>query len=388
MIARFISILPLLLACLVSPPDAWALETRIGEGDDSRVVVPADEVVDDNLLITGDSIVIQGVVTGNLIAAGRHIEFGGQVQGDAVVAAAEIDASGQVGGNWLSFSRDFDSSADVAGSLVVFAETIDFAGSVEDDFAGFASRVTLAGPVGADAFLFTAAAEASSSVGRNLNAWANRVALDPSAFVEGDVIARVRDSEALDVHPDAEVGGTVRTVLREEEPEANRYLQPSFYLGRLVSFAAAWLTGCVLFWLAPAWLVWMPRSPREVAVAGGVGFLVLVATPVAGLIAAISVIGLPLGLGALAAWGAGLYAAKIIVAIPVGAAFARKVAPSDFRSLAAALAVGLAVYFVLGLVPLVGGLLSFLVVLIGLGAAAIQARERWRADSQSGGAHP
>jgi len=374
MITRWIP--PLLLASvgLAFPTNAVALETRLGEGDDSRVVLRADEVVDDNLLITGDTVVLEGVVTGNLVTAARRIEFRGEVHGDVLAAAAEIEAAGQVGGNWLSFSRDFASSVEVARSLAAFAETIDLSGSVEDDLAAFASRLKLAGPVGADAFLFSGDAEAGSPIGRDLNVWANRVTLNSGAAVDGDLIARVGDSEALEVDPEAEVAGSVRTILPDDEPETSRYLQPGFYLGRLVSFLAAWLTGCFLFWLAPGRLVWRPGSRRDVAVAGGVGFLVLVATPVAALIALISVIGLPLGLGTLAVWGAALYAAKIIVAIPVGAAVVGKVAPGDFRALAAALAVGLAIYFLLRLIPFVGGLLAFLVLLVGLGAAVGQAR--------------
>lgn len=381
MIARSVPAQWLILAALALAPNAGALETRIGEDDDSRVVLRADEVVEDNLLITGDTVVLEGAVTGNLIAAARRIEFRGEVQGDLLTAAAEIEAEGRVGGNWLSFSRDFVSSAEVARSLAAFAETVEFSGSVEDDFAGFASRVTLAGPVGVDAFLFAGDAEARSTVGRDLKAWANRVTLDPPAAVEGDLIARVATSDSVVVHPDAEVGGSIQTVLPDDQPETSRYLQPSFYLGLLVSFLAAWLTGCVLFWLAPGWLVWTPGSPRDVALAGGVGFLVLVATPVAAVLALISVIGLPLGLGTLAAWGAALYVAKIIVAIPVGAAVAGKAAPGDFRGAASALAFGLAVYFLLRLIPFIGGLLAFIVVLVGLGAAVNQARARMTAAS-------
>lgn len=366
---------------------AWslaALETRRGQGEDSRVVLASNEIVEDNLLITGDTVVVNGVVTGNLIALGRIIELRGEVHGDVLTASAETMSSGRIGGNWVSFSRTFTSSATVDRSLAAFAETVESTGEVGDDLAAFASKLALMGPVGKDAYLFASDAEALSNIGRDLNIWAGASTVGPEASVGGDVIARVGDPEDLTVDPGSTVAGDVRTLLHESEEEVSRYARFDFYIGLLLSIMAALVTGLILYWLAPGLLEWRPDSPQSVALTGGVGFLVLVAAPVASVLAMVTVIGLPVGLITLALWASLLYLAKVAVAIPVGAALLHKERPAeDLRAFLACLALGLALFALLRLIPYLGGLLAFAVALVGMGALAIQGRNLWRASQRT-----
>ncbi len=91
---------PLILALLfsilllwLSLPPALAGEIR---GD--RVIhIRADEVVDDDLLVAGEEIIIEGVIKGDLMAAGRIIKVNGQVEGDLLAGAQIVIINGEVG---------------------------------------------------------------------------------------------------------------------------------------------------------------------------------------------------------------------------------------------------------------------------------------------------
>ncbi len=79
-------------------------------------------------------------------------------------------------------------------------------------------------------------------------------------------------------------------------------------------------------------------------------------------------IGLPVGLTALTLWVAAIYWAKIAIAPAIAALLLRKDIASDMGSFAGALALGLAVFWFLRLIPGVGLVVSFLVAIVGLGA--------------------
>ncbi len=99
--------------------------------------------------------------------------------------------------------------------------------------------------------------------------------------------------------------------------------------------------------------------------AGGIGFITLVTVPVAFIILAVTIIGLPVALLSLALWGAGLYLAKIVVAEFVG----RSLLKNPKCDLVAGRTRPVVVFAVN--LPWIGGLINFLLILLGLGAIAI-----------------
>jgi hypothetical protein len=88
-------------------------------------------------------------------------------------------------------------------------------------------------------------------------------------------------------------------------------------------------------------------------------------------------IGIPLALLALAAWLAGLYLAKIVLAALVGQAIRRSPGGGTL-SFALDLLIGLSIVFVAINLPHLGGWINFLAILLGLGLAFIQLRSRWQ----------
>ena len=100
-----------------------------------------------------------------------------------------------------------------------------------------------------------------------------------------------------------------------------------------------------------------------------VGLGVLVAGPVAVLLAAVTLVGLPLALIGLAAYLLGLYAAKIVVGLFLGRALLGDRGP-DTRASLRALVVGVLLLTVASEIPLAGPVVGAVVMTLGLGALA------------------
>ena len=138
----------------------------------------------------------------------------------------------------------------------------------------------------------------------------------------------------------------------------------SYYVWQIVRIIAAFVTGLLLFRLLPALVPTHIHSGMDWLKAGGIGFITLVTVPVAFIILAVTIIGLPVALLSLALWGAGIYLSKIVVAEFVGRSILKT------RS-AISLLAGLVLVVVAVNLPWIGGLINFLLILLGLGALAV-----------------
>lgn len=99
----------------VSLSSLGATDFRAGD----TVVVPAGEVIDDDLYAAGETIRIDGTVRGDLITGGRMVTVNGTVEGDLMSGAQAVVVNGRVGddvriaGMTLQIGRDASIGDDV-----------------------------------------------------------------------------------------------------------------------------------------------------------------------------------------------------------------------------------------------------------------------------------
>lgn len=366
---RASSALLALMFALGPVSSARALEARKGP----HASVAANETVDDSLLASGDTVTIDGVVTGNLVAAGRRITVRGTVKGDVICWGQTIDLDGTVEGNVYCAGQTTNLRGSVSRSVISCGQRIlvPAGGRVEGDLLVFGGETGVEGGVGRDVSAFAGVADVRGSVGRHLTAHVGRLNLLAPATVGGDLTAHVKKKEDVQIASGVTISGRSETkVSRAKSP----YRRPGFYLWKAVGLLAALITGLFLVWWHPG--LFAPGgmgTGKAVLQRLGVGFLALVATPIAVAIAALTLIGLPLALLGLALWLFGLYAAKILVAGAIGQRLLPTPAGLTGR-FAQALLLGLVIVLVVVNLPYVGGLLGSLVMLVGLGMAVSQ----WR----------
>src|SRR6185503_4424041 len=154
--------------------------------------------------------------------------------------------------------------------------------------------------------------EVEGSVGKDAYAAAITVNVLPTARIGGKFVARVSQAQRVHVDPGAMIAGT--TDIRGMRPAPSRYSTLSFYVWQVIWMSAAFLAGLVLFRLVPALSRVSLETSHDLLLSAGVGFLTIVAPPIAALLAIITLVGLPLGLFTLALWIAAGYFAKIVIA--------------------------------------------------------------------------
>jgi cytoskeletal protein CcmA (bactofilin family) len=299
------------------------------------VVVEEGETVTDGLQASAGTVVVRGTVEGDLEAfAGTvEIEESGTVTGDVRGFAGSVRIAGRVGGD-----------AELAGGSIVIATPGIVAGNVE----GAAGSFTLDGTV-----------QGTARVG------AGSISLGPEAVIEGDL---VYDGD-LDRAEGSAVGGEVR-----QDPNLGVMLGlPSIasWMVTVYSVLVTLLVGALLLLALPGTTAVVANetanSPLRTL---GLGFIVFVGVPLAIVVLFLTVVGIPIALVVLFLYALLLWLAFVWGQYAVGAWL---LALGDREHRWMALVVGVLAVFLLGLVPILGDIVSFVVLLLGLGGVAVAA---------------
>ena len=115
----------------------------------------------------------------------------------------------------------------------------------------------------------------------------------------------------------------------------------------------------------------------------GWGAIILVATPIAALIVCVTIIGLPLGLIALALYTIAIYLTQLFVGLLIGQLIIGAFRGVETRAaLVGAIALGFAILSLLKLIPFVGFFIGLAAILFGLGAILVSER-KLRAEAKN-----
>lgn len=329
------------VALAVVPAGVAAQETRAG----GSVVVEADETTGD-LEAFGGQVEIRGTVDGDLTAFAGNVVVAGNVTGDVETAAGNVLITGRVDGN-----------VSAGGGNVELAES----GSVGGTFEAGAASVRIAGGVGGDA-----------RVG------ADTITVGETASIGGDL----EYDGSLDVADGAQIQGeTIQNDDLQVGAEPGPFV-PGWLFG-IYAVVVNLLVGALLLLVFPTFsrrLVDRTTDrPVRTAVAG---LVALVVVPILLVLVALTVVGIPIAiagfvLSLILAWIASIYGRYVL------GAWLLSLADSANRWLALLLGVLLAAVVVR--IPLVGGLVDFALLVVGLGALALGLYRAYRESRGSSG---
>jgi cytoskeletal protein CcmA (bactofilin family) len=380
-----------LTAIIIFSAPAGAADVRQGQ----TLVIPADEVVNDDLYLFGSGITINGTVNGDVIAFGDRININGPIIGNFNGASNYITVDGDVRGSLRAAASSIYVDGKIGGDLVAAASQIDVtgAGSVGRDFLPAAAMVNVSGPVGKDIRGSAGDFVIGNSVGGNVNIECNTLQLEPSASISGDLTYKSK----LDAtrSEGAKVAGKIDHIV-PPPPESSTTGQSAGRVAGLTAsgivlffviliiiialfkYVAMLLTGIIFILMArkhlPGLIETLKNKPWPCL---GYGALFFVLVPIAVVVAFMLIIAIPLGLIGLAVWVLAVYLGSIFIALFIGKWMLRQGA--DNTAVGAnigALALGLLVLFIVSVIPFIGCLSDLVVVLFGLGAFILFIRSK------------
>ncbi len=424
----FVCVLVLALA-LAGPAAAFDGRSQeiitIGEG----------EVVNDDLILFGNEIVVNGTVNGDLLAFANNVTVNGTINGSVLLVARVATLNAPVSGSLYGGAATLalGPKATVGRNLYYGAYSIEAtAGSlVKRDAALAAYQVVLNGELSGDARLAAAALELNGTVGGNVTAavgdpssqgmryWSPSQqmqdlpsALQPglrvssSAHVGGKLTYTSRAEQAAAIAIQPEGGVLFHLEEPSKQPEAQvsvradtgRWLW-SWLIGRVREFLTLAILGALVLWKLPTTLKTVAESARAkplpalgwglvVILVASVGVVVvglailamallLALVTLGGLVGPVLGIGMPaLGLASGLCSVLVTYGSKLVVAYLLGTLIVKGLLPSKAGDRRLELILGLVVYLLVRAIPIVGWLFGALVTLVGVGAMWLAYQER------------
>ncbi len=351
------------LGAVTMPAPVSALEIR---RDENNVTIAATETINDTLIVAAETISIEGTVTGDVIAAGATIDISGSVGGNLITFAETVNVRGEVGGLALGAASSYNlNAATVGGDLWAAGDSIrvDRDSRVSRNATLAGQNTVIEGSVVNDVTAFSESVEINGGIGQDLEAFAGRVRLLGDAHIAGDLRFRSADEDRLFRAEGARIDGEVEYVgLPEEFREQNPYTTVQFYLWQIARLIAAFLVGVALFWLVPGLQKLSIGAGIDGLKSAGIGFLTIISVPIMAVLVGITLVGLPFSFFGVAALLTGVYLAKIVVAGVLGRMlFAEGTRP------VLSLLVGISIVIVAVNLPFIGGIVNFLLTIIGLG---------------------
>ncbi len=179
---KSLSLLLLVLLALGLTTPAYAFDGRGG----NQVVIPAGQVINDDLYVGANEFVLDGTVNGDVVSGAQIITVNGQIQGNLIAVAETVVINGSVGGTVLA-----------AGSILYVGDKAQVGKDMVS--AGYSIEARKGSTVARDAVLGALQILLEGDVGRNVMAGANGLEMDGT--VGGNVKAAVSDATETQTAP-------------------------------------------------------------------------------------------------------------------------------------------------------------------------------------------
>lgn len=413
---HLLSSLVLVLAALLALPRS-AQAQRIGAGD----TIPAGQVVENDVLLTGTDVTVDGTVLGDVIALGTTVTVNGSIEGSLIAAGATGTVNGQIGG-----------SVYLAGRTLVLGPSADVQGNVH--FVGLLLDSRAGSQVARDLVVGTVRAQISGEIGRALRAlilvlnFDGRIGHSVSGEMPQSEPGAAPASGSPLQAPGASMPGSrllyvslgpgkapgdatlaraslfpVR-LLAQEEPRTVAGILPEWLVIRLGEFVALLLVGGLALWLAPGPLGLLSTKLRTRPLPslgyGLVGLAIFANAIAIAILLGVMILFIGIWLGGVSLWSLAFlfwgmaystllfvlsafalsvfFGTKVIVAYLAGGLILGRLAPSVARYRFLLLLLGAVLYILLRSIPTVGWVLELLIVIFGLGAIWVAWRDRRR----------
>jgi len=390
--------------------------------------IPSTQQVDNEAVLTGDQVTIDGTVNGNVLAVGTDININGSVQGSLIAIGQRVTLNGSVGGSIYSAALEMN-----LGPSAVVNQNVFFVGmSLVSDQGSVVRRDLYAGTLGA---------QLSGTISRNTNA-----VIGPVNLIQ-NLIDALGGSLSLPAPRSQTPGGSQSAEPADYRPIASIFpinwngkftqdLQAPIVVGpirspfmvpqyrsidtgdifyqiettpvvtwmaaRVREFFTIALIGLVAIWLFPTLFYrGFENLRKKPLAAAGYGSLELIlALNLAGviglLILIVSIVGLWLGprttwalswvIWGLTFFGAGLaltvlwvfvfFISKAIAAYSGVMLFLGRVSPAAARHRIIPLLIGLFLYVLIASIPMIGFVVEIIAIALGLGATWLAYRNR------------
>jgi hypothetical protein len=314
---------------------------------------------------------LQNTSSGNVFGGGNNFQINQDVQGDLVLAGSELEINGNIVHDFIGAGGELTVNGNVSGNIIAAGGTVNVNGNVDGDVVAFGGQILLArdSVVKGDILLGGGEITLDGIVNGNGNISTGTLYTGDNFKLKGDLKLKAENypSKLKD-----QVEGNLNITTRDN----TKYQATETSKGSNIFTFIAWLLmslalGLVLIYIFPGFMSRLKEiigdSPLKT---GLLGLLVLIFLPILAIILLITFFGLSLSILLILLLALGLLIATIPVKLLVGEIIYNKIFKKEAGKLVYYL-IGAIIFAIVYEIPLLGGIIRFIALLIGLGAIVV-----------------
>ena len=339
----------------------------------TNIILPEGFVLDNIYWAAGDNINLKAQFKDDLYLAGVNVEMSGPVEGDVIIAGSNIIINSEIKGN-----------------LRVLGGTVIIKGKVDKNVSVAGGTITLASEseVGKNLLVAGGNVEIDGKIDKNLYVSAGNLVLNGEilgstyATIEpkGNIVLNSQTNihgnleytaqQLAEIKSGAKVGNEEKFTQWKIEPKEplkekfNFFFLTCWLAGLLGSLAV----GLLLIFVFKNFTVKVQKElDKNIIITILKGLVYLIVTPIALIILAVTIIGLPLALILGALFLIAIYLSKIFVSIYLGERVIAVLNKKIEVPLVWKMILGLAIIYLLCLIPYFGWFIKLVITLWGIG---------------------
>lgn len=340
---KIFSILVILSLFVVAPVHAKDINNFYANANDTisfKDKVIGDSAIAGNLVDIIGNIDGIGFIAGNTVNVNGDIEYG-FIAGNKITVNGTIEKNAYIAGNDITISSD----AKINRDLFMASNTIIIEGTVNRNISLGASELIV---------------KSTAKIGGNINVEADKITIEDGATINGTL--KHNEKAKTNIGNNANIKKIEAYKEIEVENDTNDLSEA---LISIVNMFVVFIVFTSIFQKTCAKTKEMYEGKNKYIKNAGTGLLLLICVPVVCLLLLISSVGLSLGLVLFGLYIIGLYLAYITSSFVLGDLIITKLLKKDINNYFVGI-IGIVLLKLLTLIPHIGGLISFIALILGL----------------------
>jgi len=337
--------------------------------------VYTDAVINDDAYMAGGDVRVQNDVNGDLFIGGGTIAINSKISQDLTVGGGDILINGEVGDDARIGGGNILINATIKDDLLIGGGNVIMSQSsfVGGDITFGSGNLVISNEVNGNVIGAGGVININGKINGNVTLYqVDELKLGPDAKIIGNVTYKSPKETEI---KEGTVGGEIDYKKMDESAVGQKavWLAGGILAGlSIYKLLAILVFGLLLILLYRFYTInSVQKAFKSPFKSLGVGFLILVVTPIVSIILLITVIGIPIAIVVTLSWIVFLCIAKVFASMLIGWRIIKVNAKSGFWRLFGGFALGVLIYVILGFIPVIGWLLKGLLILIGLGAMTL-----------------
>ena len=335
--------------------------------------LPKSQTINEDYFTSGGTVMVLGTVTGDIYAAGGNVLINGTVNGDVLVIGGNVTVNGSVGGDvrvvggQVTIGANVGKNVTTVGGSIAIQDPAKIAGSL----VAVGGSISVLAPIGKGATFAGNQVTIDTAVGGNVNAGVQQLQVSSGSHIAGSL--NYWSNTKANIPSGAVVKGVTYHYTPYNAPQNRQNTQAVFNGFNLVwgfiSVVSAFIIGVLFLWLMPVYMGSITHIiSSQLGTSLLIGLVSIIVIPIAFVFLLVTIVGIPLAFILLGVFMIWVYLNKIFISFAIG----RKLLPEKN---VLALLVGLVIYGVISIIPILGGIWGFVSLCVGLGAFILLERE-------------